>query len=193
MTNIVYVLNNRNEPLMPTFNVGKVAYLLNNNKAKVISIIPFTIKMLVHTGENNTSMTLGVDTGSAKVGNAVLNDENKEILYISEITIRNDISKKMKRRAIYRKTRRHRNTRYRPARWLNRKNSIKKDRFSPTMTSKINSHIKEINFIKSILPITSIILETATFDSHALKNPLVSGIGYQQGPNFSYEILKHTF
>jgi DUF2075 family protein len=58
------------------------------------------------------------------------------------------------------------------------------------MTSKINSHLKEINFIKSILPITSIILETATFDSHALKNPLVSGIGYQQGPNFSYANTK---
>jgi hypothetical protein len=58
------------------------------------------------------------------------------------------------------------------------------------MTSKINSHLKEINFIKSILPITSIILETATFDAHLLKNPNVNGIGYQQGPNFGYANTK---
>jgi hypothetical protein len=146
--------------------------------------------MLVNTGKNNTSMTLGVDTGSAKVGTAVMNENTKEIIYISEITLRNDITDKMTQRAKYRRNRRNRKTRYRAARWLNRANSIKKDRFSPTMTSKINSHLKEINFIKSILPITKIILETATFDAHLLKNPLVSGVGYQQGPNFGYANTK---
>ena len=69
---ITYVLNNRNEPLMPTFNAGRVAYLLDNNKAKVVSRTPFTIKIVVETSKNNTPMTLGVDTGSAKVGAAVL-------------------------------------------------------------------------------------------------------------------------
>lgn len=48
---------------------------------------------------------------------------------------------------------------------------VEKDRFSPTTTSKINSHLKEINFVKSILPINKLILETATFDTHLLKNP----------------------
>ena len=187
---IVYVLNDRNEPLMPTFNAGKVAYLLNTGKAKVISNNPFTIKMITNTGKNNTSLTLGVDTGSAKVGAAVLNDNTKEIIYMSEVEIRNDITEKMKQRSKYRRNRRNRKTRYRPTRYLKRKNSIRKDRFSPTITSKINSHLKEINFIKSILPITSIILETATFDAHLLKNPLVSGIGYQQGINFGFANTK---
>ena len=187
---IVYVLNDRNEPLMPTFNAGKVAYLLNTGKAKVISNNPFTIKMITNTGKNNTSLTLGVDTGSAKVGAAVLNDNTKEIIYMSEVEIRNDITEKMKQRSKSRRNRRNRHTRYRPTRYLKRKNSIRKDRFSPTMTSKINSHLKEINFIKSILPITSIILETATFDAHLLKNPLVSGIGYQQGINFGFANTK---
>ncbi len=45
------------------------------------------------------------------------------------------------------------------------------NRFSPTMVSKINSHLKEIKFAKSLLPITHVILETGTFDPHALKNP----------------------
>ncbi len=59
------------------------------------------------------------------------------------------------------------------SRWLNRKNSIKKERFSPTMTSKIDAHLREIRFVHSLLPITSMVLETGTFDPQALKNPEV--------------------
>lgn len=71
----------------------------------------------------------------------------------------------MTQRASYRKTR------YRKARFLNRKNSIKKDRFSPTMRSKFDSHEKELNFVKSILSISKVVLETGTFDPHLLKDP----------------------
>ncbi|GAA3328032.1 hypothetical protein GCM10020331_070370 [Ectobacillus funiculus] len=54
------------------------------------------------------------------------------------------------------------------------KNSIKKRPFfSPTMTSKMNAHLKEMKFVQSILPITRQIVETATFDPHALRNPAV--------------------
>lgn len=43
---------------------------------------------------------------------------------MSEVEIRNDITKKMKQRAKYRRNRRNRKTRYCKARWQNRKNSI---------------------------------------------------------------------
>ena len=60
------------------------------------------------------------------------------------------------------------------------------------MTSKINSHLKEINFVKSILPISKLILETATFDMHALKNPSVlkNKWMYQQGINYGFANTK---
>jgi hypothetical protein len=98
----------------------------------------------------------------------------------------------MTQRSKYRRNRRNRKTRYRKPRWNNRKNSIRKDRFSPTMTSKINSHLKEINFVKSILPITKLILETANFDSHALKNPSVLSNKwlYQKGINYGFANTK---
>ena len=131
---------------------------------------PFTIKLTYETTNYIQDLTLGIDTGSRKIGSSVVN-EKSEVIYLSEIEIRNDISDKMAQRAKYRRSRRNRKTRYRKARWLNRKNSIKKDRFSPTMISKINSHLKEINFVKSILPIKNIVLETATFDPHLMKNP----------------------
>lgn len=49
---------------------------------------------------------------------------------MSEVVVRNDITDKMTQRTKYRRNRRNRKTRYRKARWLNRSNSIKKDRFS---------------------------------------------------------------
>ena len=93
-----------------------------------------------------------------------------DVLYLSEVTVRNNIATIMKERAKYR---RNRKTRYRKARWFNRKNSIKTGRFSPTMRSKIDAHLKEIRFVRSLLPIPHIVLETGTFDPHALKNPEV--------------------
>lgn len=183
---IIYVISKLGKPLMPT-KPSRARKMLRDGKAKCIKKLPFTIKLLYDTTEYTQPMTHGVDTGSSIIGSSVVTEDNK-VIYLSEITIRNDVTDKMKQRLIYRNKRRSRKTRYRPARWLHRKNSYKKDRFSPTMISKFNSHFKEIKFVKSILPITNLILETATFDPHALKNPEVlnNKILYQRGPNYGY-------
>ncbi|TMB81997.1 MAG: HNH endonuclease, partial [Chloroflexi bacterium] len=136
-------------------------------------------------------LTLGVDTSSSVMGSAVA-DENGNVLYLSEVEIRNDIAQTMKERAASRRHRRHRKTRYRKARWLNRKNSTRTGRFSPTMTSKIDAHLREIRLVQWVLPITSIVLETGTFDPHALKNPevLQNKWLYQKGINYGYANTK---
>ena len=187
---MVYVISTEGKPLMPCGSVI-ARLLLKQGKAKCIKRSPFTIKLLYTTTEYTQELTLGVDTGSSKIGSAVVSSKD-EVIYMSEVEIRNDISDKMTQRSKYRRNRRNRKTRYRKPRWLNRKNSIKNDRFSPTMVSKINSHMKEINFIKSILPITKIILETATFDPHALKNPSVlkNKWLYQKGINYGFANTK---
>ena len=66
------------------------------------------------------------------------------------------------------------------------------DRFSPTMTSKIHTHLKELKFVQSVLPITKTIIETAMFDPHALKNPavLTNKWLYQKGINYGYANTK---
>lgn len=187
---MVYVINFDNQPLMPCTNVI-ARLLLKQGKAKVKYKTPFTIKLTYQTTNYTQDLTDGMDSGSSKIGNAVI-DNKSNVLYLSQIEIRNDIADKMKQRSKYRRNRRNRKIRYRPARWNNRKNSIKKDRFSPTMTSKINSHLKELKFIKSILPITRTIIETATFDPHALKNPNVlwNKWLYQKGINYGYANTK---
>ena len=188
---MVYVINCNNKPLMPCYNVI-ARLLLKVKKAKVIRKEPFTIKLLYKSKtEYVQPCTLGIDTGSSKVGSSVV-DENNNVLYLSEIEIRNDVTTKMKQRAMYRHSRRSRKTRHRPPRFLNRANSTRKNRFSPTMTSKINSHLKEIKFVKTILPISDIILETATFDPHLLKDPTLkyNKWGYQKGRLYGFSNMK---
>ena len=191
---MVYVLNQNGQPLMPTNRHGKVKHLLKEGKAKVVKRCPFTIKLLYESTNHTQNLTLGVDTGSGTLGTAV-SDDNGNIVYMSKVIVRNDITDKMTKRAKYRRTRRNRKTRYRKARFLNRKNSIKKDRFSPTMISKFHSHIKEIEYIKSILPINTLVFETGQFDMHLMKNlnldnPKVKHWGYQKGINYGFDNTK---
>ena len=66
-----------------------------------------------------------------------------------------------------------------------RDNSKKKDRLPPSVKSKVQSHIDEIEFCKKILPISKIILEVSQFDTALMKNPAlinekVKRWGYQK-------------
>ena len=188
---LVYVLGMDGDPLDPT-HPAKARILLKQKKAKVVRRLPFTIKLTYEIkNPKKQKYTLGVDTGFSKLGTAVINEKD-EVVYLSEVILRNDIKKIMKNRSEIRKMRRNRNTRYRKPRWLNRKNSIREDRYSPTMISKFNSHVKEINFIKSILPISKINLELAKFDNHALNSPLVKNNKwmYQKGLKFGFANTK---
>ena len=186
----VYVLSKDGQPLMPTTRFGKVRRLLRDKKAKVVRRCPFTIKLLY---EPETSVVqeivLGQDTGSRYVGAACIS--NDKILYQSEVTLRNDIKKKMDSRRGFRRNRRQRKTRYRKPRFLNRANSKKKNRLPPSIRSKVQSHIDEIEFCKKILPVSKIVLEVSQFDTHLMKNPAlvsekVKHWGYQKGFNYSY-------
>lgn len=187
---MVYVISKENKPLMPCSN-AIARLLLKQGKAKVKKREPFTIKLTYETTDYTQNLTLGVDTGSGTIGTAV-SKNNGDIVYMSEVVVRNDIADKMKQRAKYRRNRRNRKTRYRKARWLNRANSIKKDRFSPTMQSKLHSHVKEIEYIKSILPITEMVFETGQFDPHLMQNPELKyePWGYQKGKNYGFENTK---
>ena len=189
---MVYVISKDGQPLMPTTRHGKVRRLLDAGKAKVVKRCPFTIKLLYDSGHYTKDLTLGVNTGSGAVGAAV-SDDDGNIFYMSEISLRNDISDKMTERRKYRRNRRNRKTRYRKPRFSNRGNSTRKDRFSPTMTSKLHSHEKEIRFARSILPVKRLVLETGRFDPHLMKHAgeaFNRHWGYQKGPNYGFSNTK---
>ena len=187
---LVYVLKQNGQPFMPTERFSKVRRLLKEKKAKVVRREPFTIKLLY---EPKTDVVqecyCGVDTGSKHIGVAVVS--NDKVLYQSQIELRSDIKRKMDDRRMYRHNRRSRKTRYRKKRFLNRRNSIKKDRLPPSVKHKVQAHIDEIEFCKKILPISDLILEVSQFDTSLMKNPSlinekVKHWGYQQGFNYGY-------
>ena len=186
---MVYVIAKDNSPLMPTENHAKVRVLLKAGRAKVLRRAPFTIKLLYETEHVVQECVHGVDTGSTHVGSSVC--ANGKIVYTAHVEIRNDIKDTMDARRRYRRLRRSRKTRYRKPRFLNRGNSTRDGRLSPTMQSKLACHEREIRFVAKILPVSRLILETGTFDPHLLKNPdLASPVyrhwGYQKGTNYGF-------
>lgn len=189
---LVYVLKQNGQPFMPTSRFGKVRRLLKEGKAKVVRREPFTIKLLYEPGTDVVQECYcGVDTGSKHVGVAVVS--NDRVLYQSQTELRSDIKNKMDRRRDFRKSRRYRKTRYRKCRFLNRRNSIRKDRLPPSVKHKAQAHIDEIEFCKKILPVSdkNLILEVSQFDTALMKNQdlineKVKHWGYQKGFDYGY-------
>ncbi|MFX1533092.1 MAG: RNA-guided endonuclease IscB [Promethearchaeota archaeon] len=168
--------------------------LLKQGKANIKSRTPFTIKLNYELEkEHIQELYTGLDTGSGTFGVAVTNDQD-EVLYMSQVQVRNDIKKKMAQRRQYRRTRRNRKCRYRPKRFENRQASKRKGRLAPTLTSKLRAHVRELLFIKKILPLsmTRLITESGTFDTHAIKDPkvLTTSWLYQKGEMYGYENTK---
>jgi len=184
---LVYVKNCKDEPLMPC-SPCVARRLLKNGEAKVVSRTPFTIKLLHGIRGYKQEVVAGMDTGSKFIGCAV--KSNGKVLYQSEVQIRQDVSKKMKQRKMYRKSRRGRKLRYRKMRWQNRASMRKTGRLAPSIRSKIDSHLREKKFVESVLPITRWIVETAKFDIHKITNTDVKGTDYQEGDQKGFYNVK---
>lgn len=180
---LVYILNQKGEPLMPC-KPQKARKLLLQKKAKVIKREPFTIQLLYGSTGYKQDITLGVDTGSKIIGLSVTTE--KQELFSGKIELRNDIVDLLSDRRQYRRSRRNRKTRYRKVRFLNRGKSRNKGWLAPSIKNKIQSHFDIIEKIYKILPISKIIVETASFDIQKIKNPNIQGKEYQQGEQLDF-------
>ena len=174
---LVYVLNIKGKPLMPC-KAAKARKLLRAGRAKVVKRTPFTIQLNFECENKVQDVKLGVDTGYKNVGLSAVS--NTKELFRSEVELRTDIVKLLSERHQYRRTRRNRLW-YRKARFLNRVRTKKNGWLASSVQHRLDSHIKAINFVKSILPITSITVEAAAFDIQKIKNPKISGAEYQNG------------
>ena len=179
---MVYVLSQHGQPLMPTENHAKVRALLKHGKAKVIQRCPFTIQLLYESTTHTQKINLGIDAGSKTIGVSATTDS--KVLYESEIVLRNDIVELLSGRRALRNSRRSRKTRYRKPRFDNRK---KPDGWlAPSIRQKIETHVTVVGNVMKILPVTKIIVETASFDIQKIKNPEIEGEGYQHGEQLDF-------
>jgi hypothetical protein len=184
---MVFIISKEGETLMPTERHRKVRQWLFQGKAHVISSAPFTIQLLFDTTNETQLITLGVDTGHNEVGLSAVSQRRE--LFSAIAFMRNDISKKMTDRRMYRRNKRNR-LRYRKPRFLNRSASTRKGRLAPSVQWKVDAHIRLINQIKTLLPITRVVLETGTFDMAKMKNPEITNKQYQKGVQYGFENVK---
>lgn len=107
---IVYVLNKNGKPLSPC-KPQRARKLLNEKKVKVVSYKPFTIQWLYGTYGYTQPTNLGIDLGSKYTGVAISTED--KVLSKGEIEFRQDVSSLIETKAILRRSRRNRKTRYR--------------------------------------------------------------------------------
>ena len=189
---MVYVLNKDGHPLMPTENHGKVRILLKQKKAKVIKRCPFTIQLVYNSKNYTQNITLGVDSGSKHIGLSATTKEKE--LYSADVELRTNVSELISTRCESRKSRRSRKTRYRKPRFMNRVAHKKKRWLAPSIVQKIQCHLTVIEKVHKILPITNIIIETASFDIQKIKNPNIAGKEYQEGEQLGFwNIREYVF
>ena len=180
---MVYVTNRQGKALMPTDRHGKVRRLLKSGLAHVVRRIPFIIQLDYDTTEITQPITLGIDAGSKFIGVCATTD--KKELYAANVELRNDIVDKLSTRREKRRTRRSR-LRYRKARFNNRVSSKHKGWMAPSVENKIQTHIIVVRNAYRILPISRIVVETASFDIQKIKNPNVEGEDYQNGEQMGF-------
>lgn len=77
----------------------------------------------------------------------------------------------------------------RPARFNNRKRP--EGWLPPTVRAKTDCVINWVNRLMRLCPIAAISIETVRFDTQKLQNPEISGIEYQQGTLFGYEVREY--
>jgi len=181
---VVYVLSKSGAPLMPTERHGWVRRCLKDGKAKVVKRLPFTIQLTYESEEVVQPLTLGQDIGFKMVGVSVTS-QTKEV-FAAEYKIRTDVSDKVKEKASYRRTRRGNKTRYRQARFDNRRRKS----LQPAINQKVQSHEQIIKDIKKIMPIAIVIIEANNFDMAKINNPEINGSDYQNGPQKDYYNVK---
>lgn len=180
---MIYVLDKNNNPLMPTSRNGKVRHLLKDGKAIIVKRNPFTIKLMYDTTTFKQDITLGVDAGSKVVGLSATTEKNE--LYASEVILRGDIVDLIATRRQNRRTRR-KHLRYRKPRFLNRVSTKKKGWLAPSIRHKIDTHLTSVSKVCELLPITKIIVETASFDIQKIQNPDIQGKDYQEGEQLDF-------
>lgn len=180
---MVYVQDINGEPLMPTTRHGKVRRLLKQNKAVVVNLCPFTIRLTYITTNYKQEVTLGVDAGTRHIGLSATTKSNE--LYASEVILRSDIVDLLATRREQRRTRRGR-LRYRKSRFDNRVKSKRPGCVAPSVRYRVDAHLKAVERICSILPISHIIVEVAQFDTQKIKNPEISGKEYQEGEQLGF-------
>jgi 5-methylcytosine-specific restriction endonuclease McrA len=187
----VLVLDKNRKPLMPC-HPARARELLKKGRAAVFRRQPFTIILKDREGGETQPLTLKIDPGSKTTGMALVGHFRRgpRVVWAAEITHRGSlIRQRLWARRQVRRSRRSRKTRYRKPRFDNRRR--KEGWLPPSLRSRVENIATWVSRLRRWCPLTTLALEWAKFDPQKLQNPEISGVEYQQGELFGYEVREY--
>ncbi len=189
---MVFVLDRHQEPLMPC-SEKRARLLLERGRAVVHRRFPFTIRLKDRTGEESKfqPLRLKLDPGSKTTGVAIILDgqNGRQAIFFGEVVHQPGIKHRLKARAGVRRGRRQRHTRYRPARFSNRRRP--KGWLPPSLVARVDQTIHAVNKILRGAPITDLSVENVAFDTPKMQDLEIQGVEYQQGTRLGYEVREY--
>lgn len=188
MPNYIFVINTNKQPQNPV-HPAQARLLLSQGQAAVYRRYPFTIILKESKTESEIEqITLKIDPGSKITGIALV--QGNKVIWGAELTHRGQtIKMSLESRRSLRRSRRNRKTRYRQARFLNRKR--REGWLAPSLEHRVETILTWVKKLIKFVPIGSIVQELVRFDLQQLENPEISGIEYQQGELQGYEVRQY--
>jgi len=186
----VFVLDAEKQPLDPV-HPGRARMLLTQGKAAVYRRYPFTLILKETVSSPQVQeLRVKIDPGSKKTGLAIVNDVSGKVVWAAEITHRGDaIKQALDQRRAVRRNRRQRKTRYRKPRFAKRRR--RNGGLPPSLESRVATITTWVRRLKKLAPITTLSQELVKFDFQQMENPEISGIEYQHGTLFGYEVKEY--
>jgi len=193
----VFVVDRRKHPLMPC-SERRARLLLTRRRAVVHRLYPFTIRLKDRSREASQvqPVILKVDPGSQITGMALVREETTpegpvhHALHLAELSHRGEaVHKALQQRAAYRRRRRSANLRYRPPRFAHRKRTP--GWLPPSLLSRVGNVLTWAQRYQRWVPLTRIDVERVKFDLALLQNPELTGVEYQRGDLFGWEVRSY--
>ncbi|WP_155996571.1 RNA-guided endonuclease IscB [Verrucomicrobium sp. 3C] len=192
MQNRVLVLDSRRQPLMPC-HPARARALLKEGRAAVFRSFPFTIILLERASGDVQPVRVKCDPGSKTTGMALVAEfarRGPTVVWAAELTHRGEaIRSALRQRAMHRRSRRNRKTRYRAPRFDNRKRS--EGWLPPSLRHRVDTVMSWVGRLRRLAPVTSISQELVRFDTQKMQNPEITGVEYQQGTLAGYEVREY--
>ena len=200
--NYVLVLDTNKKPLTPC-KPSMACKLLKAGKAAIYRRFPFTVILKKECTPNKPKLELKIDPGSKTTGLALV--LNNTLVWCAELNHRGSlVKKKLDSRRASRRLRRSR-LRYRKPRFLNRTRSVagatrqrgalsaasRLQWLPPSLMHRVETTMTWVKRLIKFSNVSSISTELIRFDTQKLVHPEISGVEYQQGTLFGYEVREY--
>jgi 5-methylcytosine-specific restriction endonuclease McrA len=191
---MVFVLDQRKQPLMPT-TPKRARLLLERGRAVVHRVKPFVIRLRERRVEQSVMqpVALKIDPGSRATGitvarvEATPEGEVHHALFLSEVRHRGEaVLEGKQKQAAARRRRRSANLRHRAPRFLNRRRPA--GWLPPSIRSRVDNVVTWTARYRSFAPVSRLEVERVRFDMQLIQNPEIAGTEYQHGELAGWEL-----